>query len=339
MKCNVNRRYFLKKLRAALVVSSYVSVLKAFDNVRDADCPGGGPDYDICNEADPDSCPGERPPIDECEKGGREQDYCDTGSADADVCSSEVAKSDQCSSGKPNDDSCSENEDNKDVCYSGASPDPDACPDAGGIADGDNCPGGSMSVDNCGADGKGEECSPEEGWFGIAYGSDTCNEENDDDCHVNADVCNDGTNTLTGSGGGDSCGPAYGIGEEGSDTCNNGHEEQDKCGTIEGDPDLCIVSSVGDHTDFCNPTAKYPSDDVCFQGVNNSDTCDPNLEEEDECPGGAYPADECSTSYPEEDICMPEDALTDHCDYGSPNDDECFGLEDFCNSGNQDTVE
>ena len=36
---------------------------------------------------------------------------------------------------------------------------------------------------------------------------------------------------------------------------------------------------------------------------------------------------------------MPEDALTDHCDYGSPNDDECFGLEDFCNSGNQDTVE
>lgn len=73
MKCNVNRRCFLKKLRAALVVSSYVSVLKAFDNVRDADCPGGGPDYDICNEAlaDPDSCPGERPPIDECETGER----------------------------------------------------------------------------------------------------------------------------------------------------------------------------------------------------------------------------------------------------------------------------
>ena len=341
MKCNVNRRYFLKKLRAALVVSSYVSVLKAFDNVRDADCPGGGPDYDICNEAlaDPDSCPGERPPIDECETGERKEDYCDSGSADADVCNSKIKYADQCSSGVESDDNCDENKTNPDQCYSGVSPEPDRCPEAGGINDGDNCPGGSSSVDNCGKDRQGEECSIEQGWFGLTYGADTCNEEDADDCHGTADVCNKGENSVTGSGDYDSCGPAYGIGPEGSDTCFDGSKTQDRCGTIEGDPDLCIASKNGDNGDYCNMIAEISDPDNCFQGLPSSDVCNPEVGDDDECPDGSSPEDECSSFTSENDICLPESESADRCGPTVIPSDECLNTQDSCNSGNQDIVE
>ena len=97
MKNNVNRRLFLKELRAALIASSFVSSLKAFDHTRDDDCPGGAPEYDICNPLmnDPDSCPGEKAPIDACITGIRDEDYCDSGIVEADVCIPTIARSDQ----------------------------------------------------------------------------------------------------------------------------------------------------------------------------------------------------------------------------------------------------
>ena len=49
MAIRINRRIFIKKLRAALIASSCVSVLKAFDHTRDDECPGGASECDDCN--------------------------------------------------------------------------------------------------------------------------------------------------------------------------------------------------------------------------------------------------------------------------------------------------
>lgn len=340
MKSKVNRRLFLKELRAALIASSCVSVLKAFDHTRDDDCPGGGPEYDVCNPAmnDPDSCPGELPPTDECVTGEQTEDYCDSGKADADVCNPNIKRADQCSSGNAADDNCSETEFDPDQCYSGVSPDPDACPPDGGIAEGDNCPGGSMAVDNCGADGKGEECSPEQAWD-IYYGEDRCNEEIEDGCVVTPDVCNNGTNTALGTGDDDICGRGLGFGPEGGDTCIDGSPEQDECGTIKGDPDLCIVSALSDNGDFCDPSAEYPSDDNCFKGLPTSDECKPEVGDSDECPNGQSPEDECRSFTALDDICLPEYEGSDRCGPTIIPSDECFGMQDLCNNRNQDVVE
>jgi hypothetical protein len=94
----------------------------------------------LCKDLNPDVCPGELPPADECPPdGNRNEDICNTGKADADTCSPVTnPASDQCESGTPADDECPSNKSGDDQCPTGQA-EFDACPPDGTDADGNTC--------------------------------------------------------------------------------------------------------------------------------------------------------------------------------------------------------
>lgn len=298
------------------------------------ECPGGGPSYDICKPAQgyADKCPGEKMPEDECPPdGNRKEDRCDTGFPSADICvpgvTSSAGTSDQCQSGKSEDDLCDVSVDEKDICYSGISPEPDACPPDGSEDEGDYCPGGGGTVDNC-AGGKGDGCA-DEGDFN--ENPDNCMEyrpEREDECVLSADICYKGTDSTTGVGGYDACQAVLFVAGAGSDQCITGTEDQDKCAVEYGpaEIDYCIPTQEGESGDLCAPKT---SDDICFEGLTNSDECKPSQGDEDECPGGRPDADECLLGLPPEDECPGGHANADSCLLSMPAGDEPC-LQDRC---------
>lgn len=304
------------------------------------ECPGGGPSEDICSPAQgyADKCPGEQMPEDECPPdGNRKEDRCDTGFPSADICSSGVmtsgGTSDQCQSGKSEDDLCDASVGEKDICYSGVSPEPDACPPGGSEDEGDYCPGGGGTVDNCASDGKGDGCA-DEGDFN--EGADSCKEyqtESEDECLLTADVCYKGTNSTTGVGGYDACQTVLFVPGAGSDQCITGMEDQDKCAVEYGPAELdyCIPTQDGETGDLCAPKT---SDDICLAGVERSDECKPGQGDEDECPGGEPASDECPLGLPPDDECPAGHSDPDACLLSMPSGDEPC-LQDRCEEEDQ----
>ena len=262
-------------------------------------CPSGTDDDDVCNDTDPDVCPGEGHNVDKCLGTTLNPDRCNTGYADNDICNPGTEK-DQCESGYDSDDVCTGAE--EDNCPTDQ-PLVDHCPLDGGVAAGDNCAGGGSDVDTCMEDGAGDECG-KGGWEWL---SDSCNKESTDTCPIGDDTCNEGSE---GSAGYDLCGPYD------SDECSYGTPNEDVCnGTTEGKYDSC--PGGGKDIDVC---AKGISDDYCDQGREESDTC--SALDPDDCPGGGNQVDNCMASGGDEDVCTADGGCAGGDQYG-PDGDMC----------------
>ena len=304
-------------------------------------CPGGMDEEDVCapDEGYEDYCPGERSPEDNCPPGGiRPEDVCDTGVKEADICSPVIVdnkSADQCASGNSADDVCPEDGiDNRitDKCHSGYSPEPDACPYNGSLADGDNCPGGPSVVDNC-LNGEGDQCSES-----LEYidGEDTCGAVDEDICGTTPDKCIHGKNTNMGLGYDDMCGERKVLGFHvgyASDDCHDGGSSQDTCDGNRLDPnsaegreeDVCLPTSDGEieTEDICHPAAPIASNDICYMGLPSSDMCIGITCDSDECPGGRANVDMCSDGYAPEDECPSGRNECDVCNAWLLGSDEC----------------
>lgn len=170
-------------------------------------------------------------------------------------------------------------------------------------------------------DGEGDDCSP-----GSFYTKDDCKESHPDECTFkNDDMCPNGKNTDSGSGGDDFCDP---NGILGSDQCTDGKDENDSCtGTIGGLYDTC--PGGGNDVDKCDGT----SDDYCPTGRSSFDVC--NDANSDSCPTGNNIADGCSGGA-DQDECTGDGGCTGG-DQSSPDGDRCESPEDSCTDPSKDT--
>lgn len=302
------------------------------------ECPGGLPLNDECTPPNnPDKCPGEMPPADECPKDGkRPEDVCNSGLSTADVCVPATSKSelsDQCQTGLPIDDLCPnfkpplESNGGDDVCPSGGS-DTDECPNTGTDEDGDQCPGGYISVDTCEPDGAGitagDNCST--GTYGL---EDDCDGRITDTCTVfpvEDDSCPNGKNVKTGTNGGD-------------DWCNGSIWASDECYTGTDEDDLCFGRGKNGQSDACPSVANASaldicneiSDDYCTTGITGTDECPTGMPTEDECAGGVCSEDICHEYAVGSDECIPQVSESDQEECKTLIVDKCSNhIQDLC---------
>ena len=312
-----------------------------------------------------DECPGERMPEDECSpsgarktSGGMEDDRCETGDHSADVCVEGIliggTSPDQCPAQNASTDVCEPTHTSAfDYCRTGLPEEDECAPDGGNETD--ECPGGGVLRDTCmppdelWGKGAGDECSTEN----HPDAQDSCKTDEDrmmpgaevaDHCgfdlklgEESSDVCYEGTNdSFIHIGGGDLCiATALPVGDA-SDECNDGTVEQDFCGmwNREGykEVDVCIATPVGDSDDLCNPglwdarCGDIGSDDVCYQGSQSSDECNPDCGDKDECPQGISETDQCVSGMPEDDECPGGASDSDECLMWKTETDECAAL-------------
>lgn len=358
---SLSRRSVCIGIAKAAVVLTHFGILgslaaKAFAadpcDLSDA-CPGGMPDQDMCQSPEDinDRCPGEISTAsgpDKCELLGK--DECNTGKPEADKCFDTDPDSDKCESGTPTDDICSD-ANPKDYCPSGQAPD-DYCPPTGGIAAGDNCPGGGPTIngnvnDTCSPEGGGptvgDECPKGNHWWG--GDEDDCNSTDSDDCGTTTqplddDTCYNGTDSSNGAGGDDYC-----VGDTtfGSDVCIDGSDQQDKClglgrGDDSGVEDTC--PGGGNAVDKCD--SSIPSDDYCLGGEPTSDECSATkpTADADQCPGGGPAVDECPGGAAPEDECTAAGGCAGGDQIGNdPIVDNCNPPEDACTMASPDHAE
>lgn len=300
-------RFSIIGVFASNTIKSSVSMSNKTNALIPDVCPGGGDDDDVCDDNDPDNCPGESSNVDNCLGTTVNPDRCNTGVESNDICS--ATERDQCESGIDEDDVCDSR--SSDYCPNDQPP-LDNCPPTGGFADGDNCAGGGIQSDTC-ENGQGDEC----GFGDFEWGPDSCSTEGGyDECPFSDDTCNEGTTGLSGQ---DVCTEMIN-----SDSCADGTPENDICNIAE--PDVCPRGEAT--VDDCS----LYSDDYCNDGSSSSDLC--SAIDPDDCPGGGNEKDTCLIG--SDDECTSEGGCAGG-DQSNENADTCAGgLTDTCKSGTPD---